>query len=82
MHVVLMYSLSLTSSTMFNSHSFISPTSGHIQGGTRVTIAGTDLGVTVDDVVDVLFGNSPCVLQRQLYVPGITFTLQHFNDTQ
>ena len=35
-----------------------------------MTITGTDLGVTVDDVVEVLFGNSPCVLQR--YVPGKT----------
>ena len=60
-------------SEMFHLHSSISPTSGHIQGGTRVTITGTDLGVTVDDVVEVLFGSSPCVLQRQLYVPGMQF---------
>ena len=39
-----------------------------------MTITGTDLGVTVDDVMDVSFGNSAC--RTQSYIAGIGRNLQ------
>lgn len=47
----------------------VSPTSGHIDGGTVLTITGSNLGVTVHDVT-VLVGTSECTLMRTLYKPG------------
>lgn len=51
--------------------SSIRPTSGHIQGGTVVTITGTDLGMIAEDVLLVSIGNSPCIVQNLLYIPGM-----------
>jgi len=47
------------------------PASCPYQGGTDVTISGTDLGVVVDDVISISIGGAPCVIYRDSYQPGI-----------
>ena len=47
------------------------PTSGPPEGGTTVTITGTDLGVTYADVVNnVMISSSPCITQEDGYISG------------
>ena len=47
------------------------PASGPPEGGTTVTITGTDLGVTYADVVNnVTISSSPCITQEDGYIPG------------
>ena len=47
------------------------PASGPPEGGTTVTITGTDLGVTYDDIVNnVMISSSPCITQEDGYIPG------------
>ena len=51
----------------------VSPTSSHIDGGTVLTISGSNLGVTVNDV-SVLIGTIECPLLQTDYKPGIDHT--------
>ena len=47
------------------------PASGPPEGGTTVTITGTDLGVTYADIVnDVMISSSPCITKEDSYIPG------------
>ena len=47
------------------------PASGPPEGGTTVTITGTDLGVTYADIVnDVMIGSSRCITQEDGYISG------------
>ena len=47
------------------------PTSGPPEGGTTVTITGTDLGVTYDDIMNnVIISSSPCITQEDGYISG------------
>ena len=50
--------------------SYVSPTSGPFGGGTRLTITGTNLGVTVGDIVSVTVGGWSCMVQSDGYIPG------------
>ena len=47
------------------------PGSGPPEGGTTVTITGTDLGVTYADIVNnVMINSSRCITQEDGYIPG------------
>ena len=46
------------------------PASGPPEGGTTVTITGTDLGVTYADINRVTIGSSACITQENSYIPG------------
>ena len=47
------------------------PDSGPPEGGTTVTITGTDLGVTYDDIMNnVMISSSSCITQEDGYTPG------------
>ena len=48
----------------------VSPSSGPFGGGTRLTITGTDLGVTVGNIVNVTVGGVNCIVQPGGYVAG------------
>jgi len=48
----------------------INPNSGPYQGGTDVTISGTDLGVVVEDIVGITIGGASCMINRDSYQPG------------
>ncbi|KAL5475131.1 hypothetical protein EMCRGX_G027190 [Ephydatia muelleri] len=48
----------------------VSPSSGPFGGGTRLTITGTDIGVTVGDIVNVTVGGVNCSVQPGGYVAG------------
>ena len=50
--------------------SYVSPSSGPFGGGTRLTITGTNLGVTVGDIVSVTVGEASCMVQSDGYIPG------------
>ena len=50
--------------------SYVSPISGPFGGGTRLTITGTNLGVTVGDIVNVTVGGVSCMVQSDGYIPG------------
>lgn len=50
--------------------SSLSPVSGPIHGGTTVTIIGSDLGISVTDIRQILIGRFPCILQENKYIPG------------
>lgn len=47
----------------------VSPTSGHVDGGTVLTVTGSNLGVAVHDVT-VLVGTGECTIMQTLYKPG------------
>ena len=51
----------------------VSPSSGPFGGGTRLTITGTDLGVTVGDISNVTVGGVNCSVQPGGYVAGKQF---------
>ena len=46
------------------------PASGPPEGGTTVTITGTDLGVTYADIVNVMVGSNLCITQEDGYISG------------
>ena len=48
---------------------YVSPSSGPFGGGTRLTITGTNLGVTVGDIVSVTVGGVSCMVQSDGYIP-------------
>ena len=48
----------------------VSPNSGPYEGGTDVTISGTDLGVIVEDIVRITIGGAPCLINSSDYQPG------------
>ena len=50
----------------------VSPSSGPFGGGTRLTITGTDLGVTVGNIVHVTVGGLNCI-QPDGFKPGAQF---------
>lgn len=52
----------------------VSPTSGHVDGGTILTISGSNLGVTVNDV-SVFIGTIECPLLQTEYKPGTIIQL-------
>ena len=49
---------------------YVSPSSGPFGGGTILTITGTNLGVTVGDIVSVTVGGVSCMVQSDGYIPG------------
>jgi len=51
--------------------SFIYPSSGPTAGGTTVTINGTELGVSVEDILSITLGDSRCQVDENSYIPGI-----------
>ena len=50
--------------------SYVSPSSGLFGRGTRLTITGTNLGVTVGDIVSMTVGGVSCMVQSDGYIPG------------
>jgi len=49
----------------------ITPSSGPVEGGTTITITGTDLGVIYADIENnVSISSSPCITQESGYIPG------------
>ena len=50
--------------------SSVTPSSGPFGGGTRLTITGTDLGVTVGNIVNVTVGGVNCSVQPDGYLAG------------
>ena len=49
----------------------VNPNSGPYQGGTDVTITGTDLGVVFEDIINVTIGGSLCIIYNDSYQPGV-----------
>ena len=49
----------------------VNPNSGPYQGGTTITITGTDLGVVVQDIINVTVGGVLCRIDDNTYVPGV-----------
>ena len=49
----------------------VNPKSGPYQGGTTITINGTNLGVVVQDIINVTVGGVPCMIVDNTYVPGM-----------
>ncbi len=48
----------------------VSPSSGPIQGGTVVTITGSDLGIDLTSIEAIMFGQHPCSVIANEYQPG------------
>ena len=49
----------------------VNPNSGPYQGGTSITINGTDLGVVFQDIISVTIGETPCMIDSNSYQPGV-----------
>ena len=49
----------------------VNPNSGPYQGGTAVTINGTDLGVVFEDIINVTIGGALCIIESDSYQPGV-----------
>ena len=49
----------------------VNPNSGPYQGGTDVTITGTDLGVVFEDIINITIGGSLCRIYNDSYQPGV-----------
>ena len=49
----------------------VNPNSGPYQGGTNITINGTDLGVVFEDIISVTIGETPCLIDSNSYQPGV-----------
>ena len=49
----------------------VNPNSGPYQGGTAVTINGTDLGVVFEDIINVTIGGALCIIDNSSYQPGV-----------
>ena len=52
--------------------STIAPKRGPIEGGTKLTIKGSNLGVRFQDIVSVKVNDQECDLREELYSPGKT----------
>ena len=48
----------------------VNPNSGPYQGGTDVTITGTELGVVFKDIINITIGGSLCIIYNDSYQPG------------
>ena len=60
----------------------ISPDSGPTEGGTTVTITGTDLGTSFDDIVSITVGSLTCTPIEDSYLVGRSITCDISNDSQ
>ena len=49
----------------------VNPNSGPYQGGTAVTINGTDLGIVFADIINVTIGGALCIIDNSSYQPGV-----------
>ena len=49
----------------------VNPNSGPYQGGTDVTIIGTDLGMVFEDIISIIIGESLCKIYNDSYQPGV-----------
>ena len=49
----------------------VKPNSGPYQGGTDVTITGTELGVVFEDIINVTIGRASCIIYNDSYQPGV-----------
>ena len=49
----------------------VNPNSGPYQGGTDVTIIGTELGVVFEDIINITIGGSLCIIYNDSYHPGV-----------
>ena len=49
----------------------VNPNSGPYQGGTDVTIIGTDLGMVFEDIISIIIGESLCRIYNDSYQPGV-----------
>ena len=49
----------------------VNPNSGPYQGGTDVTITGTELGVVLEDIINITIGGSLCRICNNSYQPGV-----------
>ena len=49
----------------------VNPNSGPYQGGTAVTINGTDLGVVFEDIINITIGGALCIIESNSYQPGV-----------
>ena len=47
------------------------PNSGPYQGGTDVTITGTELGVVFEDIITITIGGALCRIYNDSYQPGV-----------
>ena len=45
----------------------VNPNSGPYQGGTDVTITGTELGFVFNDIINVTIGRELCTINRNSY---------------
>ena len=45
----------------------VNPNSGPYQGGTDVTINGTDLGVVFEDIISITIGETSCMIINNSY---------------
>ena len=49
----------------------VNPNSGPYQGGTDVTITGTELGVVFEDIINITIGGALCQIYNDSYIPGV-----------
>ena len=49
----------------------VNPNSGPYQGGTDITITGTDLGIVFEDIITITMGGSSCRVYNDSYQPGV-----------
>ena len=49
----------------------VNPNSGPYQGGTDVTITGTELGGMFEDIINITIGGSLCRIYNDSYHPGV-----------
>ena len=59
--------------THFSHDPQISPNSGPLEGGTNITVMGSNLGVTRSDIVEVTINNVSCDVTDKSYQPGIGY---------
>ena len=60
----------------------ISPNSGPTEGGTTVTITGTDLGTSFSDIVSITVGSLTCTPIKDSYLVGRRIMCDIIGDTQ
>ena len=60
----------------------ISPDSGPTEGGTTVTITGTDLGTSFDDIVSITVGSLTCTPIEDSYLVGRSITCDISSGSQ
>ena len=62
----------------------ISPGSGPTEGGTTVTITGTDLGTSFSDIINITVGSLSCAPIKDNYLVGsrVTCDISSSNQTQ